>query len=95
MRRARNGDPGPLRVGFTVSKKVGKAVVRNRARRRLRAAASVVLPTHGPQGHDIVLIGRAATNGRPFAALVGDLETALRRLKVWQGGVTVETPDEK
>ena len=73
-----------LRVGFTVTKKVGGATVRNRARRRLRAAADQVLPVHGSPGHDIVLIGRRATLDRPFKALVDDLETALRRLDVWR-----------
>lgn len=73
-----------MRVGFTVTKKVGNATVRNRARRRLRAAADHLLPTHGRPGNDIVLIGRRTTLDRPFTALVDDLETALRRLKVWR-----------
>lgn len=73
-----------MRVGFTVTKKVGNATVRNRARRRLRAAADRLLPAHGRPGNDIVLIGRRTTLDRPFAALVDDLETALRRLKVWR-----------
>ena len=75
-----------MRVGFTVTKKVGNATVRNRARRRLRAAADRLLPAHGRPGNDIVLIGRRATLDRPFTALVDDLETALRRLKVWRKG---------
>jgi len=70
---------GPIRLGLTVSRKVGGAVVRNRARRRLRAAAMQVLPALAEAGRDLVLIGRAATLERPFAALVGDLETALAR----------------
>ncbi len=73
-----------MRVGFTVTKKVGNATVRNRARRRLRAAADRLLPDHGRPGNDIVLIGRRTTLDRPFTALVDDLETALRRLKVWR-----------
>jgi ribonuclease P protein component len=79
-------DPAPaaLRVGFTASRKVGIAVVRNRARRRLRAAAAAVMPDHAAGGHDYVLIARAATPSRPYAELLGDLETALRRLGTWR-----------
>ncbi len=72
------------RIGFTVSRKVGGAVVRNRARRRLRAAAEMVMTTHAAPGHDYVVIGRAATLRRPFAALNGDLETALKGLHAWR-----------
>lgn len=74
----------PIRVGFTVSRKVGGAVVRNRARRRLHAAVAVVMPGHAAHGRDYVLIGRAATVRRPFAALTDDLETALKRLGAWR-----------
>jgi ribonuclease P protein component len=73
-----------IRIGFTVTRRVGGAVVRNRARRRLRAAAETVMPKHAAGGHDYVLIGRAGTLRRPFPALVGDLETALRKLGAWQ-----------
>lgn len=81
----RDGDRGDeIRIGFTVTRKVGGAVVRNRARRRLRAAAEAVMPRHAASGHDYVVIGRAGTLRRPFPALVGDLETALRRLGTWR-----------
>ncbi len=70
----------PPRVGFTATRKVGGAVVRNRARRRLRAAAAAVLPVRGLPGWDYVLIARDGTVDRPFAALLGDLETALGRI---------------
>ena len=80
-----DGDgPDDIRVGFTVTRKVGGAVVRNRARRRLRAAAEAVMPTHAAAGHDFVVIGRAGTLRRTFPALVGDLETALRRVGAWR-----------
>lgn len=69
-----------IRVGYTASRKVGNAVVRNRVRRRLRAAVDLVLPREATEGHDFVVIGRAATADRPFAALVKDLRKALRKL---------------
>ena len=69
-----------IRVGFTASRKVGNAVVRNRAKRRMRAAAASVLPSLGRAGTDYVLIARAGTADRPFAELVADLEAALRRI---------------
>jgi len=72
-------ETGP-RVGYTVSRKVGNAVSRNRAKRRLRAVAGQILPTHGRAGWDFVIIGRQATLERPFQRLIGDLETALRKL---------------
>lgn len=69
-----------IRVGFTTSRKVGNAVARNRARRRLREVARMVLPTDAAFGRDYVLIGRPATIVRPFSELVADLRAALRRL---------------
>lgn len=72
-----------FRIGYTVSRKVGGAVERNRARRRLRAAAENVMAHHARPGHDFVLIGRRATLKRAFPALVGDLEAALRKLDAY------------
>jgi ribonuclease P protein component len=72
---------GEIRLGITASRKVGNAVARNRARRRLREAARLVLPTNAAPGHDYVLIGRAATLERPFGMLVADMQSALRRLR--------------
>ncbi|MHC0054274.1 ribonuclease P protein component [Actibacterium sp. D379-3] len=74
-------DPAAIRVGFTCSKKVGNAVARNRAKRRLRAIARAVLPEQGRPGWDYVLIGRAgATAERPYMELEGDLRHALRKI---------------
>jgi ribonuclease P protein component len=69
-----------VRIGITASRKVGNAVARNRAKRRLRAAAARVLPDRGRPGTDYVLIARASTVARPFVELVADLESALRRV---------------
>ena len=69
-----------IRVGYTASRKVGNAVVRNRAKRRLRAAAAEVLARDGRPGTDYVLIARGGTGERPYAELVGDLEAALRQV---------------
>ncbi|WP_375174807.1 ribonuclease P protein component [Pseudooceanicola sp.] len=75
------GDDGPVRVGFTCSKKVGNAVARNRAKRRLREVARLLLPLHGRPGWDYVLIGsRDRTADRPFDELQADLLHALRKL---------------
>lgn len=78
-------DPAPLRadiarVGFTVTKKVGNAVVRNRIKRRLRAVAQEVIPDHAEAGWDFVLIGRAKTKDRKFDELKSDLCTALGKV---------------
>lgn len=72
---------GPIRVGFTCSRKIGNAVARNRAKRRLRAIAAEVMPAKGRPGWDYVLVGRPeATIGRDFADLRGDLNMALDRV---------------
>ncbi|HMA49715.1 MAG TPA: ribonuclease P protein component [Magnetospirillaceae bacterium] len=71
-----------IRVGFTCSKKVGNAVARNRAKRRLRAAAREVMPLEGVPLHDYVLIGRQETLRRPYSLLLQDLRTALKRVGV-------------
>ena len=80
VRRAAEAGSTGVRVGFTVSRKVGGAVARNRARRRLRAVAEQVLAERALPGRDYVLIGRAATVARPYEALVRDMETVLRRI---------------
>lgn len=70
--------PDLIRVGFTCSKKVGNAVARNRAKRRLREVARLVLPDAGRPGWDYVLVGRpGATAERDFAVMLDDLRRAL------------------
>jgi ribonuclease P protein component len=68
---------GRLRVGVTASRKVGGAVERNRAKRRLRAAAAALLPLLGEAGNDYVLVARTATLNVPFDGLLADLTAAL------------------
>ncbi|UEM20050.1 ribonuclease P protein component [Skermanella mucosa] len=77
------GDPS-VRVGFTASKKVGNAVARNRAKRRLRALAAEILAEHGAPETDFVLIARGETLVRPWNDLRQDLTTCLKRLKAWR-----------
>lgn len=70
-----------IRIGYTCSKKVGNAVARNRAKRRLRALARAVLAGNGKPGWDYVLIGRATvTAAHPFTEMQADLRRALARL---------------
>ena len=79
--QARPQGAGLLRVGFTCSKKVGGAVQRNRAKRRLREIARAVLPEAGRAGWDYVLIGRAGTTGtRDLARMKDELRAALARV---------------
>lgn len=73
-------DDGLCQVGYTASRKVGNAVARNRAKRRLRALANEILPLYDLDGRDVVLIARADTVTRPFILLRKDLQRALGRL---------------
>ena len=75
------GDEAPVRLGFTVTKKVGNAVIRNRTRRRLKEAARVVLREGTLTGSDLVLVGRDGTRSRPFARLVDDIRRALLKVQ--------------
>ena len=77
---AADAGAGPVRVGYTASRRIGNAVARNRAKRRLRAAVAHVMPASAQCGCDYVVIARAATLTRPFDALLGDLVAALARV---------------
>ncbi len=79
--RDRNDEQPFVRVGYTVTKKIGGAVVRNRMKRRFRALAREILPDHGVAGADHVLIGRAAGVERDFSLLRDELLRALRKVR--------------
>jgi ribonuclease P protein component len=81
-------DGGPARIGFTVSKKVGTAVERNRVRRRLREIVRLSAAGEMCPGHDYVLIGRRAALQLPFDRLAQDFDGALRRVKAGHSEVT-------
>ena len=78
--RPRGDDDPAMRVGFTVTKKIGNAVIRNRMKRRLRALAREMLPEHGIAGADHVLIGRAGGVERHYASLAAELRQALKKV---------------
>ncbi|HUO22366.1 MAG TPA: ribonuclease P protein component [Caulobacteraceae bacterium] len=67
-------------AGFTATRKIGGAVVRNRAKRRLREAARLLLPVHGQPGFDYVFIARSGAPSRPWPRLLDDMKSALIRL---------------
>jgi len=73
-----------IRAGFTATRKIGGAVDRNRAKRRLREAARVMLPLHGRAGRDYVFIARGGTTARPWPSLLDDVKSALISLAAIQ-----------
>jgi ribonuclease P protein component len=72
-------DPHLARFGFTAAKTLGSAVIRNRARRRLKEAVRLAGPSHALEGYDYVLIAREGTVQRPFSALIKDLDRAFAK----------------
>jgi ribonuclease P protein component len=85
-----------IRVGYTCSKKVGNAVKRNHAKRRLREAARAVISEHGRNGWDYVLIGKAnETSNRPYLQLLKDLRYALRKVHGDTPSPVKRTPEVK
>jgi len=79
-------DGGPVRIGFTVSKKVGNSVERNRVRRRLREIVRRAEAAPMRSGHDYVLIGRRAALGLPFDRMIEEFDRALRRVHARHSG---------
>jgi len=78
-RRRPDGGSEP-RAGFTVTKKVGNAVVRNRVRRRLREAMRLVAALHARPGHDYVVVGRRTTLNASFDTILNEMKTAFGRV---------------
>lgn len=85
-------DDAPFRVGFTVTKKVGNAVVRNRTKRRLREAVRLALNPDVERGFDMVVIGRDKTADRPFTDLIEDVRKALARARRNAAAQTAPSP---
>ncbi len=81
----RSDDNPEIRAGFTATRKIGGAVVRNRAKRRLREAARQMLPLHGKPGRDYVFIARGGTTARPWSRLLDDMKSALISLAATEG----------
>jgi len=86
-RSIREADTHNARVGFTVSRKVGNSVKRNRVRRRLKAAAANMMTEHAQLGMDFVIIGRKNTLKRPFSGLMADIKIALKKLQTYREGI--------
>jgi ribonuclease P protein component len=80
LQARRRADEGTVRVGFTVSRQVGKAVERNRVRRRLREIVRLADAGNLRAGHDYVLIGRRVALNAPFGEMVRELDAALNRI---------------
>ena len=92
--RDRRDGTGAIRVGFTATRRIGGAVVRNRAKRRLREAARQVLPALARPGCDYVLIARGGTVARPWPRLLDDVKSALIRLAADLSAAPAAAPPE-
>jgi ribonuclease P protein component len=88
LQARRRADDGAVRFGFTVTKKSGNAVERNRIRRRLRELVRLSAGKRARSGHDYVLIGRRAALSLPFAAMTKDFDGALKRVHAGASGKT-------
>jgi ribonuclease P protein component len=88
LQARRRADDGPVRFGFTVSKKVGNAVERNRIRRRLREMVRLAASSRTWAGHDYVLVGRRAALKVPFERMTKDFDGALRHVHAGRNGKT-------
>lgn len=86
------GDMDPPRFGFTVTKKMGNAVARNRIKRRLRTALKQVADTHALAGHDYVIISRTKALDCPFAELIRDMEFAFSRIPTMKNNAQKPKP---
>src|ERR1700674_4988294 len=95
VQERRRGDDGPARVGFTVSKKVGGAVERNRVRRQLREIVRLSAAAGFRAGSDYVVVGRRAALGIPFARLAADFTGALKRLDRGRRGASRTRSEDK
>jgi len=91
--RDRRDGAGQVRLGFTATRRIGGAVVRNRAKRRLREAARALAPEHARAGCDYVFIARGGTTTRPWPRLLDDMKSALIRLAADLGAAPGEPPD--
>ncbi len=91
--RARNDAQPLVRVGFTATRRIGGAVVRNRAKRRMREAARALVPQFGAPGFDYVFIARGGATSRPWARLLDDMKSALIRLAPESQRAVAEAPD--
>ena len=87
LQALKRDDDAPARIGFTVTKKVGNAVIRNRTRRRLKEATRLLLDQSGLSGVDLVLIGRDGTRKRNFLTLQDDIVRAMTKAGVTMSGV--------
>ncbi len=79
--RDRADDAPDVRVGFTVTKRVGNAVIRNRAKRRMREAARALIPLFAEPSHDYVFVARGGAPTRPWERLLDDVKSALISLR--------------